>query len=72
MEKKNNLELGQMLLSLTTTPWLLSMLAVDNIMENLIELGISSEEIFRGESLPMLNVSELELFVDGEVEIEED
>ena len=68
VEKKNNLELGQMLLGLTSTPWLFSILAFDSIVENLIEIGISSEEVFRGVSLPMLNVTDLESLADSEIE----
>lgn len=42
-------------LSLTAVPFLLSMMAVRGFTQALTDLGIASEEIFRGEILPVLN-----------------
>lgn len=37
-----------------TMPLLLGLVLVDNVTEGLIELGKASEEIFRGDRLPIL------------------
>ncbi len=42
-------------LSLATAPFLLGYLGVKTASEWLIELGESSEEVFRGERLPIIN-----------------
>jgi hypothetical protein len=41
-------------LSLITAPFLLALVALDSMSEGLIELGKASEEVFRGERLPVL------------------
>ncbi|MDJ0553929.1 MAG: hypothetical protein QNJ68_05740 [Microcoleaceae cyanobacterium MO_207.B10] len=46
---------SELLLSLATGPVLLAMLANKAINELLPEIGLYSEEIFRGDRLPMLN-----------------
>lgn len=46
--------------SLATIPMLLGILAARSLAENLSELGRASEEIFRGERLPILNFPEPE------------
>ncbi|WP_013322719.1 hypothetical protein [Gloeothece verrucosa] len=45
-------------LSLLTSPFLLFLIAFQSIIEGLIELGQTSEEIFRGSRLPILNIPE--------------
>jgi hypothetical protein len=42
-------------LSLATAPFLLSLVAFKSLSQSLIEIGEASEEIFRGDRLPMLN-----------------
>ncbi|MBZ8179328.1 MAG: hypothetical protein SAL07_23200 [Oscillatoria sp. PMC 1051.18] len=42
-------------LSLAATPFLLSMMAIRGLTQALTDLGIASEEIFRGEILPVLH-----------------
>ena len=42
-------------LSLATAPFLGSLLVVDQIAQRLEELGEASEEVFRGDRLPILN-----------------
>jgi hypothetical protein len=46
--------------SLATFPVLLGILAAHSLAENLRELGQASEEIFRGDRLPILNFPEPE------------
>lgn len=46
--------------SFATIPMLLGILAARSLTENLSELGRASEEIFRGERLPILNFPEPE------------
>lgn len=46
--------------SLATVPVLFGILAAHSLAENLKVLGQSSEEIFRGDRLPILNFPELE------------
>jgi hypothetical protein len=45
------------LVSITTTPLLLSLLGGRVLTEILQDLGKASEEIFRGDRLPILNLS---------------
>ncbi|OKH26857.1 hypothetical protein NIES593_02135 [Hydrococcus rivularis NIES-593] len=45
-------------LSLATTPFVLGMLAFRSLTQSLIELGQASEEVFRGDRLPILNFPE--------------
>jgi hypothetical protein len=45
-------------LSLATTPFLLGIVAVRSLTQSLIELGQASEEVFRGDRLPILNFPE--------------
>jgi hypothetical protein len=55
-------------LSLATSPVIMGFLIVNFLSETLTQLGLASEEIFRGDRLPILHFPENEL----EVEIEED
>lgn len=41
--------------SLATAPFLMGVLTVRSISQALIELGEASEEVFRGDRLPILN-----------------
>ncbi|MEA5535987.1 hypothetical protein [Crocosphaera sp. XPORK-15E] len=45
-------------LSLATAPFLLGLLVVHAVAEELLQLGQNSEEIFRGDRLPILNFPE--------------
>ena len=45
-------------LSLATSPFILTLLAVYLITEFMAELGKTSEEIFRAERLPILNFTD--------------
>ncbi|MGK7934015.1 MAG: hypothetical protein AB4041_21650 [Microcystaceae cyanobacterium] len=54
---KNNQE-TTIFLSLVTPPFLLGVTALNAITQGLKELGEMSEEIFRGERLPLLNLPE--------------
>ncbi len=44
-----------LLVSLAATPWLLTIVAVQATQELLEQLGLASEEIFRGDRLPVLH-----------------
>lgn len=44
-----------LLVSLATAPFLIGVLTVRSLTQALIELGEASEEVFRGDRLPMLN-----------------
>ncbi len=46
-------------LSFATGPFLLSVMATEKLVESLIEIGKASEEIFRGDHLPLLHFSQL-------------
>ncbi|MGB3695189.1 MAG: hypothetical protein WA865_14835 [Spirulinaceae cyanobacterium] len=46
-------------LSFLTMPFLLGVMAADSIAESLIDLGQASEEIFRGDHLPLLHLPPL-------------
>ncbi|MEB3341647.1 hypothetical protein [Okeania sp.] len=46
---------SDIVLSLATGPVLLGLLANKAVNESLLEIGLYSEEIFRGDRLPMLN-----------------
>ncbi len=52
--------INQLSLSLLTPPFLLSVMTLDVIGQGLKEIGEASEEIFRGDRLPILHFSELE------------
>lgn len=52
-------------LSLLTTPFIFALLALQSLIQSLIEWGEASEEIFRGDRLPILN------FPEGDREEEE-
>jgi hypothetical protein len=43
------------LLSVLTAPFLLTVIAIESLSNSLIELGQTSEEVFRGERLPVLD-----------------
>ena len=49
-----------MLLGLATMPFLVGLGIIHNLLESSIELGQVSEEIFRGDRLPVLNLPEME------------
>jgi hypothetical protein len=51
-------------LSLASAPFLLSYLALESLTGTLIEFGLSSEELFRGNRLPILHFPDFE--VEGE------
>ena len=51
---------NQLSLSLLTPPFLLSVITLDLIVQGLKEIGEASEEIFRGDRLPILHFSELD------------
>ncbi len=55
--QKNNQETA-IWLSLATPPFLLGITLVNSITQGLKEVGEMSEEIFRGERLPLLNFPE--------------
>ncbi|MGK7873871.1 MAG: hypothetical protein AB4426_11330 [Xenococcaceae cyanobacterium] len=60
-EKKHGCgESSTILLSLATTPFILGMLAVQSLAQTLIEVGQASEEVFRGDRLPILHIPDLE------------
>lgn len=44
------------LLSIATSPFLLASIAIQSFNKSMIELGQASEEIFRGDRLPILHV----------------
>ena len=45
----------EILLSLATAPFLISILAAQSLGKTVIELGEATEELFRGERLPILH-----------------
>lgn len=45
----------KVLLSLATAPFLIGVIASRELLQNLIDLGKTSEEVFRGERLPLLD-----------------
>ncbi|GBF82145.1 hypothetical protein [Aphanothece sacrum] len=45
-------------LSLLTVPFLCGLLVVESLRRELLELGQASEEVFRGDRLPILNFPE--------------
>ena len=47
-------------LSLLTAPFLLGLAIMDNLTQELIQMKKASEEIFRGERLPILKVEPME------------
>ena len=49
---------NQLSLSLLTPPFLLSVITLDLIVQGLKEIGEASEEVFRGDRLPILHFSE--------------
>ena len=55
-----NSQQSTVLLSLATTPLLVSVILAKVLQQNLIELGKSTEEVFRGERLPLLDFPEPE------------
>lgn len=60
--KSNNTScfLSFMGLSIATSPFIVTLLAVYLLTEFMTELGKTSEEIFRAERLPILNFSNFE------------
>lgn len=59
MKKNNASEVSStLLLSLATVPFILSLSAIEHLTQTLIEIGETSEEIFRGDRLPILNFPE--------------
>ena len=55
-----NSQQSTVLLSLATTPLLGGVILAKVLQQNLIELGKSTEEVFRGERLPLLDFPEPE------------
>jgi len=53
-ETKSNDNLPRLLLSVLTGPFLLTIITVESLVNSLIEVGQASEEVFRGERLPIL------------------
>ncbi|MGK7903318.1 MAG: hypothetical protein AB4352_18300 [Hormoscilla sp.] len=51
---------SQMLLSLAIPPVLIGLACAHTVSEALASLGLTSEEIFRGDRLPLLNREQLE------------
>lgn len=49
---------SEILLSLLTASSLVGMVFLDTLMQNTQELGRASEEVFRGDRLPILNFPE--------------
>ncbi len=64
MKKHNNPTslLSVLGLSIATTPFILSILILKFLGELLKNCGEVSEEVFRAEQLPLLNITELEKF----------
>ncbi|MBR8828666.1 MAG: hypothetical protein DSM107014_12335 [Gomphosphaeria aponina SAG 52.96 = DSM 107014] len=55
MKNVNNAQMSR-LISIVTTPYVLSRKAVSSVGETIIEMGKASEEVFRGDRLPILRV----------------
>lgn len=53
-QTKANGNLPSILLSILTGPFLLTIITVDSLTKSLKEVGQASEEVFRGERLPIL------------------
>lgn len=49
---------SEILLSLLTASSLVGMVVLDSLVQNCQELGRASEEVFRGDRLPLLNFPE--------------
>jgi hypothetical protein len=49
------------LVSLTTSPFLLSIMAISGFAQSLVAIGQTSEEIFRGDRLPVLPFPESDI-----------
>jgi hypothetical protein len=45
-----------LLVSLAATPWLLTIVAIHATNQLLEQIGLSSEEIFRGDRLPVIHI----------------
>ena len=45
-----------LLVSLAATPWLLTIVAIQATSQMLEQIGLSSEEIFRGDRLPVIHM----------------
>ncbi len=58
---KNTDSLDNLWLSLLTPPFLLGLTTIASVTQGLTELGQMSEEIFRGERLPLLNFPDISL-----------
>lgn len=50
-----NTQQSTILLSLATAPLLIAVVTAKALQQNLIELGKTTEEVFRGERLPLLD-----------------
>lgn len=53
-QRKHSPQLMSIWLSLVTIPWISSLLMTQKLAEELLEMGKASEEIFRGDRLPIL------------------
>jgi hypothetical protein len=58
LKRERWLTAPEILLSLTTAPFLFGMVAVKSLARRLEEIGQASEEVFRGDRLPVLHVPE--------------
>ncbi len=58
MKPNNNSDLLSFLgLSIATSPFILGILTVHLLIESMTELGKMSEELFRSERLPLINLA---------------
>ncbi|MBD2577075.1 hypothetical protein H6G50_05195 [Oscillatoria sp. FACHB-1406] len=58
LKKEPSLISSELLLSLAAAPFLLSVVTIKTLTQRLQEIGQASEEIFRGDRLPVLNFPE--------------
>lgn len=54
-ESKYSSQSSKIILSILSPPFLLTIIAIENLQKSLIDMGKASEEVFRGERLPILN-----------------
>lgn len=58
--KKEEMLLNKISLSFLTSPFLLGLMSLEAMVKGLKEIGEASEEVFRGDRLPILNFPESE------------
>lgn len=56
-DKKQGKIFTKISLSFLTSPFLLGLMSLESILQELQEMGKASEEVFRGDRLPILNFS---------------